>query len=595
MFLAWAANIRGTVDRPVWSGALGFRAPRQGRAIPDARSFLVRQGRADTMALVDCNHGADGADRACPVSVGEIAGLLASQDSVPSRGGASGVEHIETHLSHVFLCRDLVYKLLKPVHFAFVDFSTVDRRRDECRAEVELNRALASDVYLAAEPVWRLASGGVRIGASLSAGEEGSIADWAVKMRRLPADRTLESLVARGEATTGHIQSLAATLVRYYATTTRAAVTAGEYVAAVEHHVRDNLAELSRGEHGLPRCLIERVHAAQLTTLALHRTLFEDRVAAGLIVQGHGDLRPEHVYFVPEPVVIDCLAFSRDLRTLDIADEIAFLAMELRRLGSPALADALIVAYEQGTTDRPPAELWAFYQAYRACVRAKVAALRAAQLSETRRNEAQRTAELSAAKAYLDLADAASKPLGRPMCIAVRGLSGTGKSTLAAALAHKLGATHLQTDVVRRQLFPSAAPATYGQGCYTTAARRMVYDALLAQACERLVQRQSVIVDGTFLTTASRAMFAELASRRNAVLAVLACRCPLEVAADRIAVRTTAGASESDANIETLRRQVDDEEPDPPGVLSREVDTTVPLACQVEAACHALSDAGERR
>lgn len=544
------------------------------------------------MALVDRNPSADAGNGGRPATPEEVSAFLGRATSTRPSGNPSDVEHVEhveTHLSHVFLCRDNVYKLLKPVKFAFVDFSTVDRRRDECRAEVELNRPLAGDVYVAAQPVWRLTSGGVCIGERLAAGEHGTIVDWAVKMRRLPADRTLESLVARGEAAVCHVRSLAATLVRYYATAPRSALTVDEYLAAVERHVRDNLAELSRGEHGLPHCLVERVHAAQLTTLALRRTWFEDRVAAGRIVQGHGDLRPEHVYFVPAPVVIDCLAFSRDLRTLDIADEIAFLAMELRRIGAGALADALIAAYQEGTTDQLPAGLWAFYQAYRACVRAKVAALRAAQLPE-----GERSAELAVAKAYLDLADAVSKPLARPICIVVRGLSGTGKSTLAAALAEKLGIAHLQTDVVRKQLFPAATQAAYGQGCYTTAARRMVYDAMLAQACERLRQRQSVIVDGTFLTTTSRAAAVELASRHGATLAVLDCRCPLEIAERRIAQRAAVDHSESDASIETLRQQIEGEEPNPPGVNSHAIETTDALDLQLDAACRVLSAAIKR-
>jgi predicted kinase len=359
-----------------------------------------------------------------------------------------------------------------------------------------------------------------------------------------------------------------------------------EYRAAVEQHVRDNLTELSRGEHGLAHCLVARVHATQLIVLGLCRDWFDRRVDEGRVIEGHGDLRPEHVYFAPEPIVIDCLAFSRELRTLDEADEIAFLAMELRRLGSVALAEGLVAAFGQHAADDPPRGLWAFYQAYRACVRAKVAVLRAAQLDEPLRG-----AERSAARAYLELADSVAESLARPMCIVVRGLSGTGKSTLAAALSRKLGIVHLQTDRIRKQLFPGAAPTKYGQGCYTTAARSMVYDAMRAQACERLSQRQSVILDGTFLSAASRAAVAEVATRRHAVTALLACHCSVEVAAERLAKRVANGFSESDARMETLRRQADEEEPDPAGMHAVRIDTTAPIERQVEVACEALGGA----
>ncbi|MEX2185616.1 MAG: AAA family ATPase [Pirellulales bacterium] len=505
-------------------------------------------------------------------------------------GDAGAVEQIETHLSHVFLCGDLVFKLLKPVKFAFVDFSTVDRRRDECRAEVELNRALAADVYLSAEPVWRLASGGVRIGGDRAA--DGAIVDWAVKMRRLPADRTLDALVRRGEATADHVADLAATLCEFYASATRSTLTAIEYVAAVEHHVRDNFAELSRGEHSIPTCTVARVHAAQLTTLAICRSWFHERVEKNRVVEGHGDLRPEHVYFMPRPTAIDCLAFSRELRTLDAADEVAFLAMELQRMGACDLATAFVGKYERISGDRPPAGLWDFYRAYRACVRAKVAVLRAGQLDEP-----QRAAERAAALEYLELADQQSRRLQRPLCIIVRGLSGTGKSTLAAALAEKLGATHLQTDRVRRQFFPGATPATYGQGCYTTAARGMVYDAMLAQAREFLAQRIPVVLDGTFLAARSRMSVGD-ATRNGATAVMLVCRCPMEVAARRIADRAAETQSEehaaSDASEVTLRRQTTDEEPDGTSQASTAIDTTLPIELQIEAAVDAIRSAASR-
>jgi aminoglycoside phosphotransferase family enzyme/predicted kinase len=518
-------------------------------------------------------------------SVDELTTCFAQLANTPGGNtcGSGSIEHVETHLSHVFLCGELVYKLLKPVKFAFVDFSTIERRREECRAEVSLNRPLAGDVYLAAVPVVRLAEGGIEIAEDATVQTRGTIVDWAVKMRRLPADLTLESLIVRGEATVDHIESLAAALVRYYCSARRATLLGHEYVAVIEHHVRDNLAELVRGEHGLPRCLVERVHAAQLTALALLGASFAGRAEDGLVVEGHGDLRPEHVYFLPQPVVIDCLAFSRELRTLDVADEIAFLAMELQRLGQPQLADALITEYQRDTTDQPPAELWAFYQAYRACVRAKVAVLRARQLDEP-----QRAVERAVARAYLDLADAVLRPYARPLCIVVRGLSGTGKSTLAAELARKLGIVHLETDRIRKQLFPGATAAGYGQGCYTTAARRIVYDAMRGQAGDRLAERQSVILDGTFLSAASRVSVVDMASRLQIRTLVLECRCPAELATERLTERTARGQSLSDANMTTAKRQPGEEEPDPPGLHKVVVDTAAPLSDQVAVSCSAI-------
>jgi aminoglycoside phosphotransferase family enzyme/predicted kinase len=555
-----------------WRDNLGLRPP-----------DLVRRGWGNTVA--DGDGISEDRESLRSASVDELTTYFAQLANTPG-GNASGsgfVEHVETHLSHVFLCGELVYKLLKPVKFAFVDFSTIERRREECRAEVSLNRPLAGDVYLAAVPVVRLAEGGIEIAEDATVQTRGTIVDWAVKMRRLPAGQTLDALVRRGEATVSLLDGLVALLAQHYAATARSPIRASEYLAAIESHVRENLAELSRADHSLPRSVVDRVHAGQLTALAICGDWFEQRIDKGRIVEGHGDLRPEHVYFAPQPVVIDCLAFNAELRTLDLADEVAFLAMELRQLGSGALADGLIGAFETRTGDHPPAGLWSFYQAYRACVRAKVAVLLAIQL-----NEPQRAAERAAARRYLELADAVLKPHARPMCIVVRGLSGSGKSTLAAALAKSLGIVHLETDRIRKQLFPGATATGYGQGCYTSAARRIVYDAMRAQAGERLSEGQSVILDGTFLSAASRTSVVDMASRLQIPTLVLECRCPAQLATERLTAREAQGQSLSDANTATAQRQPGEEEPDPPGLNVVVVDTAAPLSDQVAVSCSAI-------
>lgn len=498
------------------------------------------------------------------------------------------VEHIETHLSDVLLTADRVYKLLKPVRFAFVDFSSVERRREECLAEVELNRPLAADVYLSAAPLVRLASGEIGGIGNEFAAPGSTIVDWVVVMRRLPSEQTLEALVERGAANAGHVESLARLLVDYYASTPHATISADEYRAAVEQHVRDNFAELSRTEHGLPRCILGRVHARQLAALTFGQSWFDERVRSGKIALGHGDLRPEHVYYTPSPVVIDCLAFSRELRTLDEADEVAFLAMELRRAGAETLADTLLAAYESQADDHPPAALWAFYQSYRACVRAKVAVLRAAQVGTARVGTPPQSGQLTLARAYLNLADRLAQQLHPPACVVVRGLSGTGKSTLAAALAEKFGALHLQTDLMRKRLFPGANATSYGQGCYTSAARKLVYDAMFAQTREALAQGKPVVLDGTFLSAASRRTVAEIAAKHGTSAVILSCVCPPEIAAERLAVRAAQSATASDATVSTRRQQAIEEEPDPVGVNSTQVDTTLPLDEQTRQACAAI-------
>ncbi len=435
------------------------------------------------------------------------------------------VELIETHISWVFLTDRYAYKLKKPVSYPFLDFSTLDRRRTYCELEVDLNQRLAPRVYCGVVPVVRTRANKFRIGGS------GEVVEWAVKMHRLPATLSLDHLLRHRDLDRLELQRLSRMLIDFYAEVPPVPIATMSYCGRVERHVADNRAELLKPENGLSRSAVLRTHTAQLATLRIFDDLLENRVRDGRIVDGHGDLRPEHIYMLQRPLAIDCLEFSRELREIDVLDELSFLAMECDRLGAAKLGRELLRMYGEAARDPGDERLLAFYKSYRASVRAKVYALRARQLKGREALEA-----LAEARDYLRLAERYAEDLIPPLLILVTGISGSGKSTLAQRLGAELGIEVLQSDELRRQMTPneSGNPPELDAGRYAAAQRDAVYDELLRQAAWRLASGVSVILDATFVRQTWRSQALALATRFRAQAAVVRCECPVGVAQERI-------------------------------------------------------------
>jgi aminoglycoside phosphotransferase family enzyme len=277
------------------------------------------------------------------------------------------VERVETHMSWVFLTDRFAYKLKKPIRYDVLDFSTRHRRLRSCQRELLLNRRLAPDVYLDVVPLTVEADGRFRLGGP------GPAADWLVKMRRLPADRMLDRRIAAGTITRPEVEPAAALLAAFYARAVRARIDATGYLRHLRRSVRADREELVKETYGLPAGDIARVADAQLRYVRRARSTLEGRVSSGRVVEGHGDLRPEHLCLTDPPAVIDCLEFSRDLRMLDPLDELTFLGLECERLGAPEVGQWFMDAYLRATRDEAPAELIGFYLRLRALRRAKVA------------------------------------------------------------------------------------------------------------------------------------------------------------------------------------------------------------------------------
>lgn len=277
------------------------------------------------------------------------------------------VEAIETHMSWVFLTGDRVYKLKKPVKYSFLDFRTLEKRKQDVEDEIRLNSRLSPDVYLGMRTLRQAADG------SLTLDGQGTIVDWLVEMRRLPEDRTLEALMAKDEVTRADIGRVVDVLSEFYRSLPPADIEADVLIGRFETEHSETAAVLSDPKMEMNSYRVAEVLREFNASFEIARPLLRDRIAAGRIVEGHGDLRPEHI-FLTEPIeIIDCLEFSRRLRTLDPFEEITFLGLEAAQMGVGWVHGALYHGLSTALHDEVPPPLLAFYWRYRALLRARLA------------------------------------------------------------------------------------------------------------------------------------------------------------------------------------------------------------------------------
>lgn len=300
-------------------------------------------------------------------SLAEKVAFLA--DARHYRGRPCTVETIETHFAWVFLVGERAYKLKKPLRQASMSYNTLALRERACRAEVELNRRLAPGIYLRAVPL------GCNVAGELMRARGVKVVDWLVEMVRLPAGRMLDQAILAGTIGPRDLPRLMARLATFFRTARRRPMGDREYLARLQQEILRNARELRAPDLSLDRSLVEEVIQSQLGLLAQQAQLLAGR--GERLLDGHGDLRPEHVFLGTRGVaacVIDCLEFDPDLRRLDPAEEIAFLALECRRLGAARFAAHLIAQYSRATGDPVPQALIHFYMSRRAAVRAQIAA-----------------------------------------------------------------------------------------------------------------------------------------------------------------------------------------------------------------------------
>lgn len=275
----------------------------------------------------------------------------------------------ETHMSWVFLTDSRVYKLKKPLREPHIDFRSLAAREANCREEVRLNRRLAPEVYLGVVPLVRNADGALELG---GAPEAGTVVDWVVEMQRLPEERMLDRLLAKAKANRRQINDIADLLAGFYAARNSIAITPADYIQQFRREQAISADYLTAARFALPEHPRDDVIARVDRMLVDGFTPLAERVRSGCIVDGHGDLRPEHVCLTDPPVIIDCLEFSGDLRRIDPYDEIAFLGLECALLDAPWVG-RLVLDRLAPTLGPIPEQVLEFYWAYRACLRARQA------------------------------------------------------------------------------------------------------------------------------------------------------------------------------------------------------------------------------
>jgi aminoglycoside phosphotransferase family enzyme/predicted kinase len=459
---------------------------------------------------------------------------------------ATDIQLRETHISWIILAGEYAYKIRKPVNFGFLDFSSVEKRLADCEAEVALNRRLCPDLYLGVVYV-------VECDGRLAVGGRGRQIEPAVQMRRLPESAMLPNLLQRHAADARSMERIAHQLADFHAVA-RTGSEVNEYgsTGAICANWDENFGQTANcPEDVLPASHRAAIHNFVETFLAANATQFQQRVGAGRVRDGHGDLHAGSVCLLRRRVYLfDCIEFNARFRCADVAAEVAFLAMDLDHYGRADLSHAFVSAYVRYSGDRGLLQLLAFYKCYRAYVRGKVLAFR---LADRQLDAAERECVTRDAHAYIDLALTYAQPLARPVLVLTMGLPASGKTTLARNLAARLALVHLSSDIVRKSLVGMRpvehAADAYEQGLYTRRMSQRTYSMLRRMAARWLRRGQSVVVDATYGKPAERAALRQVARGCGACLVVVVCRAGDALLQARLAARENDRDSVSDARL----------------------------------------------
>lgn len=492
------------------------------------------------------------ADQAADSGLANIIAALRQPAAYPDPVGA--VEVIQTHISVVFLAGDYAYKLKKPVDFGFLDFTTPQRRLAACQAEVRLNRRLCAHTYLGVVEV-RATPQGLRLG-----GADGRIVDYVVKMRRLPADRMLDALLPAGQVSGAMIDELAGVIARFHDRAERGPrIDCFGSPESIAGNWRENF-EQTREFVGqtLAPASDARIRAWVSEFQHEARPLFMRRVAEGRVRDCHGDLRLSAVCFrgPGDICVYDCIEFNDRFRYSDVAADVAFLAMDFDRHGRPDLGRRFVRQYVAASGDIELLAVVSFYQCYRAFVRAKVESFQTTG-PEIPVEQRERAAE-RARRAFV-LADAYTTQTSRPRLMLMAGLSGTGKSALAARLAAGTGATVVASDVVRKALAGHTPTerlgGPYGSGIYGEEQTERTYAAMHDDARSLLDRGYDVILDATYARMRHRSAARDLAACVGASFICVECVVDAETVRRRLVAREADPGAISDADVAVWREQ----------------------------------------
>lgn len=462
---------------------------------------------------------------------------VAALQSGAATGDPRPLKRLDTHMSRVFLGEDRVYKLKRSVRLPFADMSTLEARHRSCEAELEVNRALAPSLYEGVLPVARTADGSLQVGGA------GEVLDWLVVMRRFPDGALLDEIARDGRLTPDLVARTAEAVAAFHAhlpphPETGHAVDYRRIVEGLRRTEADGAAKLGVQPVAAP------LFQALEHEIARHSPLIEARRRAGWVRRGHGDLHLRNIcLFEGRVTPFDALEFDPALATADVIYDVAFLLMDLRARGQEAFANLAMNAWWDALgQDETALALLPLFTALRAAVRMAVA-MEAGDLAEADR--------------YRRLGLQLLAPV-HPRLVAIGGLSGTGKSTVARALAPRLpgpcGARWLRTDVIRKSLAHAGPGEHLPDQAYVAQARARVYDALAARCGEAVAAGSWVIADATYREAQARAGIEAAAAAAGAPLLGAWLTAPTELRVERVAGRRNDA---SDATPEVARAQVE--------------------------------------
>ena len=464
----------------------------------------------------------------------------------PATHSGAAVERIETHISIVILAGHFAYKLKRSVRLGYLDFSRVELRSAACRAEIALNSRTAPHLYLEVRAIRRDKAGRLHFGG------EGALADSVVVMRRFDQAQLFDRLARHGSLSRALMIDLADRIVAFHRMAEIDRSFGGH--AGLAAIIDGNEANLTLASPMIFDANdVKSLTAASREELDRLRDLVEARRRDGKVRLCHGDLHLRNVCLIDgEPTLFDCIEFNREIACVDVLYDLSFLLMDLAHRQLPALANAVFNRYFDLEGEVEGVGALPLYLSIHAAIRAHVTAAAVRELTPS----AEREERVGEARAYLDLAWALLQAC-KPRLIAIGGLSGTGKSTLAYALAPHVGrapgARVLRSDVLRKRLMGVSPETHLPPEAYGRAQTESVYASLADESARLLHRGRSVIVDAVFLHPAERARVAALAEVCDARFEGLWLEAAPEVLTARIAARRHDA---SDATVEVLRQQL---------------------------------------
>ena len=455
---------------------------------------------------------------------------------------------VETHISWVLLGDEFAYKLKKPVKLPFLDFTTIEARRHFCEEELRLNRRLAPSLYLEVMEV-REGSDGPCFG-----GGDGTLVDFAVRMRRFPDGALWSDMLAAGALVPHHVDALAQRLAGFHRDAAVAPADSRFGIAEVNERIVQRVIDANdewAARPGAANASWPALRAWLVQQLRILAPCWTNRLREGRVRECHGDLHLSNVLQLDgEATAFDGIEFDDELRWIDVLNDAAFLAMDLLAQGRRDLAFRFLNAYLDETGDHAGLPTLRFYMVYRALVRAQVAAIKEEQggaMPDPQSNSA----------CYIELAVSLSRGVAPRLAI-THGLPGSGKSFVSQRMLEATGAIRVRSDVERKRLFGLSALQSSREhvpgGIYDGATTAKTYGVLLDVARIGLQAGWPVIVDAAFLRRSERAEFASLAASLGVSFAIVDCRAPLPVLRARIEKRQASGGDASEADVAVLDR-----------------------------------------